>query len=230
MRYLLIIIFTSFSLTAQTSGCITYKSEIISQTIDTTKIKNDDVKKMMLQTVENMKCQMPHISYELKFNKDSSVFKRKEMMAVDNTIDYKEIAGFSDADGRFFTLINNKLRLRTFKFRNKKYIIKSNFLKWVIDDKRKNILGYDCIKAKTKKQLDNGNTINVIVWFTTELPFSFGPKEYVGLPGLVLQVEERGIKFYATSVDINNKKHKIEFPNVNKSMTRKEYLSQSLHR
>ncbi|QSS97539.1 GLPGLI family protein [Psychroflexus sp. ALD_RP9] len=230
MRYLLIIIFTSFSLTAQTSGCITYKSEIISQTIDTTKIKNDDIKKMMLQTVENMKRQMPHISYELKFNKNSSVFKRKEMMAIDNSIDYIDIAGFSDADGRFFTLINNKLRLRTFKFRNKKYIIKSNLPKWEIDNKTKNILGYNCIKAKTNKQLDNGSSISVVAWFTKELPFSFGPKDYVGLPGLVLQVEERGIKFYATSIDFYNKNHKIELPNVNKSITRKEYLSQSLHR
>lgn len=230
MKYFLVLIFISVSLTAQTSGHVTYKSEIVSQVIDTTKIKNDNIKQMMMQTVDKMKRQMPYVTYKLKFAKDKSVFKRKKMMSVDHTIDYDDIAGFSDANGQFFTVINDNLGLRTFRSRNKEYIIKSNLPKWDIVSERKNILGYNCMKATTLKQLDNGDNIEVNAWFAKDLPFNFGPKEFAGLPGLILEIEERGMRFYATKVRLTDKDYKIKFPDVDKSISKKEYLSQSPYR
>ncbi|WP_019039571.1 GLPGLI family protein [Psychroflexus tropicus] len=230
LRFLLLAIICSFHLNAQTSGHVTYKSEIVSQMIDTAKIKNDNVKQMMLQTVQKMKRQMPFITYELKFTKDKSVFNRKKMMSVDNIIDYEDIAGFSDANGEFFTSVNKGMRLRSFKSRSKEYIIKSNLPEWDIINEKKDVLGYNCMKAITKKQLDNGNYINVVAWFSKDLLYNFGPKEFIGLPGLVLEVEERGMKFYATNIRLNNKNYKIKLPDVSKSISRKEYLSQSFYR
>ncbi|TXE20214.1 GLPGLI family protein [Psychroflexus gondwanensis] len=62
--------------------------------------------------------------------------------------------------------------------------------------------------------------------FAKDLPFNFGPKEFVGLPGLILEIEERGIKFYATKVNLSNKNYNIKLPEVNKSISKKEFLSQ----
>lgn len=230
MKYLIVLIFISVSLTAPTSGDVTYKSEIVSQVIDTTKIKNDNIKQMMMQAVDKMKRQMPYVTYELKFTKDKAVFYRKKMMSVDNTIDYDDIAGFSDANGQFFTVINDNLGLRTFRSRNKEYIIKSNLPKWDIVSERKNILGYNCMKATTLKQLDNGDNIEVNAWFAKDLPFNFGPKEFAGLPGLILEIEERGMRFHATKVRLTDKDYKIKFPDMDKSISKKEYLSQSPYR
>ena len=230
MKYLIILIFISFNLTAQTSGHVTYKSEIVSQMIDTTKIKNDNIKQMMMQTVDKMKRQMPYVTYELKFTKDKAVFNRKKMMSVDHTIDYDDIAGFSDANGQFFTVINDNLRLRTFRSRNKEYIIKSDLPDWEISNETKKVLGYECMKATTIKQLDNGDNIEVNAWFAKDLPFNFGPKEFAGLPGLILEIEERGMRFYATKVRLTDKDYKTKFPDVDKSISRKEYLSQSPYR
>jgi GLPGLI family protein len=220
----------SLNLNAQTSGYVEYKSEIVSQVIDTTKIKNDNVKKMMLQTVLKMKKVMPYATYELKFNNKKSIFKIMKKMSVDNTIDFDNVAGFSDADGEFFTDIDNELRLRKIKAWNNEHLIRSSLPKWKIINTKKIILGYECIKATTQKQLDNGDFIEVITWFTKDLPYNFGPKEYAGLPGLILEIEERGIRFYATQVDLNDKTYTIKLPDVDKSITRKEFLGHSPYR
>jgi GLPGLI family protein len=184
----------------------------------------------MLQTVQKMKKEMPSASYELKFNDKKAIFKMKKKMSVDHTIDFDDIAGFSDADGEFFTDLVNEMRLRKIRAWNKDYIIRSSFPQWKIINQEKNILGYECLKATTKKQLDNGDLIEVNAWFTKDIPFSFGPKEYVGLPGLILEIEERGIRFYATQVNLNDKTYSIKLPEVDKSITRTKFLSQSPYR
>lgn len=62
---------------------------------------------------------------------------------------------------------------------------------------QRDILGYTCIKA-THMQ----DTTEVTAWFTTQLPYSFGPGGYNGLPGTILALtygEDRVM--LATSVE-----------------------------
>lgn len=56
---------------------------------------------------------------------------------------------------------------------------------WIITQKTKRIKGYLCYKALLK-----GSNKNVEVWFTKETKASTEPKEYWGLPGLILEIRE----------------------------------------
>jgi GLPGLI family protein len=62
---------------------------------------------------------------------------------------------------------------------------------WEILDDTTTLLTYKCQKAKI-----NYNNLQYEAWFTTQLPFNAGPKEFRGLPGLILKVstknEEKG--------------------------------------
>jgi GLPGLI family protein len=54
---------------------------------------------------------------------------------------------------------------------------------WEILDDTTTLLTYKCQKAKI-----NYNNLQYEAWFTTELPYNAGPKEFRGLPGLILKV------------------------------------------
>ncbi len=59
---------------------------------------------------------------------------------------------------------------------------------WKLYDETKVVLGYTCKKATTIT-FKTGRTQNITAWYTEEIPISDGPKDYGGLPGLILEME-----------------------------------------
>lgn len=55
-------------------------------------------------------------------------------------------------------------------------------MEWTIGDSTKSILGYECIMATT-----NYHGREWTAWFSPEIPASFGPWKFHGLPGLILE-------------------------------------------
>ena len=78
---------------------------------------------------------------------------------------------------------------------------------WEITDKTKKIGNYICRQAKTTEKLFSrqGHYYykDVIAWFTPEIPLSFGPKYYKGLPGLILQIEDKEYTLTAIKINLN---------------------------
>ncbi len=68
---------------------------------------------------------------------------------------------------------------------DKKYIIKDIAItpRWKTTDETKVIDGKKCTKAIARGPL------KVEAWYTTEIPFSFGPLGYYGLPGLIVELD-----------------------------------------
>ena len=52
----------------------------------------------------------------------------------------------------------------------------------------------------------------------------FGPIGYAGLPGVILELEARNYKYYATKINLNPKKEiKITKPTKGKKVTQEEF-------
>src|SRR6187455_1573274 len=89
----------------------------------------------------------------------------------------------------------------------KSYIIADSIkkLSWKVAGETKVILGHNCMKATAQRMqesfrmiMDNGeakrekvmDTMNIVAWFTNEIPGSFGPDIYQGqLPGTILEID-----------------------------------------
>lgn len=70
-------------------------------------------------------------------------------------------------------------------------------LGWKISSERKSILGYDCQRATCTFR---GRDYEA--WFTTEIPLSYGPWKFQGLPGLILEVADSKNEYHFTATGI----------------------------
>lgn len=126
-------------------------------------------------------------------------------------------------------------------------------LKWKLSQETKQIGDYLCFKATTtqkatksdfrnfrmKKAEENKEKkpttdimkegelpkeIEVVAWYTPEIPVSTGPENYQGLPGLILEVSAGKTTILCSKVVMNVKdKKEIKAPNKGKVVTQKEY-------
>lgn len=78
---------------------------------------------------------------------------------------------------------------------------------WEISTETKNMKGYKCKKAISKKF----NSL-VTAWFTEEIPIKAGPEKYDGLPGLILHLTNLGQEFTAEKIEILKNKTIIAKP------------------
>ena len=98
---------------------------------------------------------------------------------------------------------------------------------WNLSKEKKKILGYTCLKAigtikeynpMTKQTL----THTVTAWYSPKFPGLFGPAEYFGLPGLVLEASKGSYYFVAKSINLESDKT-ILSPTKGKKVSKKEF-------
>jgi GLPGLI family protein len=119
---------------------------------------------------------------------------------------------------------------------------------WKLIDETKKIGDYNCFKAeltipvseKQKKdyeeflkkeekkpalfKMEKPEDKVITAWYTPEIPVSFGPDNYWGLPGLILEVSEERLIILCSKVVLSNKeKTKIKAPNTGEKVTQKKF-------
>ncbi len=131
-------------------------------------------------------------------------------------------------DGIYY--VNNALKeiLHEENFVGDLFLIKYQPKNWKLFQETKQIGNYTCFKAVTiRKTKDNeiNDEDNIIeAWYTPQIPVNFGPKEYSGLPGLILEVQEGKLNIVASKIELNNKEAMvIEKPKRGKKVTEEEY-------
>lgn len=93
-------------------------------------------------------------------------------------------------------------------------------INWQLSNNTEVLLGYNCKTATGKF----GNRIYK-AWFCPDIPIADGPYKFVGLPGLILKVEDLNKNFSFTAISIlKNTPQNIRFYNAVIPTTKKKYL------
>jgi GLPGLI family protein len=133
-----------------------------------------------------------------------------------------------NADSYYYTKAGDSV---TQNYRNdaqfgKLIIQKNRLVNWKLGADTKIIAGFECYKAESEYEMKSGNKtipIPLIAWYCPQIPVSFGPLEYYGLPGLILELKEGKMTYIAKEIQLANEKIEINLPKT-KTITEEEYL------
>lgn len=213
------------------SGEVIYKTGLTEQAkaedLEIRKMNEED-KSFIDKYFEEGNRILPYLEYKLIFNRNEGLFENKApSMAVDNGIDLAKGYQYAQVEGKYYTNLERGITLRQFFDYDQISRVEDKIedLEWEIVEGEKIILGYKCKKAMGYIQNYAEKRRQAVAWFTTEIPFQFGPVDGAGLPGLILGFE-RGERFYyyADQINLSEENIQIEEPTKGKFYDRAQFV------
>lgn len=167
---------------------------------------------------------LKELEYILKFNQKMGVFQLEESLEIDNRSNLKP-AQITAGQGNYYHY--NKGVLHQREFVGDMLLISYDIpLEWTITQESKKVGAFTCYKALATYNFDNGvikKQNHVEAWFTNEIPVSYGPKHYFGLPGLILEVIDDSLRFYAVEIQLGGENVDIDLPDEGIKLTEIEF-------
>ena len=247
MKYfsILLIFLTTFSYTQEFQGKALYMSKV---GVDKSFMDNPRfgqyksyMEKMLKQNTEK--------DYVLHFNSTESIYREQEKLDIDDGRGgFNWMAQYvGDNIGKLYKNTNDKVTINETEFMGRFFLLTDPLVehKWKMTGESKKIGKYTCYKATYEKEVEessfsfgsfnqsqNQNTkakkmrkVQVVAWFTPEIPIATGPSRYGGLPGLILEVSDDKTTLLCTQIVMNpNEKIKIKKPKKGKVIPTSDFL------
>lgn len=226
-----ILLLSTINFNAQTKYLqVTYKKQsILSKTIDKT-VANDLVKLREIKKFEAQQNEaLSDVSFQLICNKlGESLFKPNEFLEIEGDRWKKLFVKLGGGGDIIYTNIYKKEQLWEKEAFGSFFLVTNDIDKfnWVLVNETKKIGNYLCYKALGEMEIESQNKIKkieIIAWYAPDLNYPFGPVEYCNLPGLILDVEVSGNRFYASKIEFkSDEKQLIIKPSKGKRVSLKE--------
>ncbi len=240
----LLLLFVNFAHAQEFQGRAIYISKSLNNVVFDTKAMSDEKAKELNEKINKMFEKI----FVLNFNKTESTYQQEQKLQKLGT---RGSTSASELEGELYKNSRTKQYLKAEEFANKNYII-TDALKnynWDITQESKTIGGYTCYKAisiikvtkkelqefeaeKVKKNKNKTSFFNlekpkdeiITVWYNPEIPVSHGPNKYWGLPGLIMEVNEKNLIILCSKVVLNPKdKKNIKAPKSGKIISQNAY-------
>ena len=246
MKYFfsLFIFFASLSYSQEFQGKAVYMSKV---GVDKSFLDNPRygqykgyMEKMLKQNTEK--------DYVLNFNSTESIYREIEKLDIeDGRGGFNWMAQYIGENiGKLYKNINDKVSINETEFMGRFFLLTDPLeeQKWKMTGESKKIGKYTCYKATYEKEVEEAtfsfgnfnqaqNTpkkkkmkkVNVVAWFTPEIPIATGPSRYGGLPGLILEVSDDQTTLLCTKIVMNpTDKVKIKKPKKGKIIATSDFL------
>lgn len=217
----LLMLFKIFLCISQNTKKIEYGLLFNLEEINDEKMKNSFLLKTINETKDDIK-------FELIFNDTISFFKTKEQLNIPNKSKIY-LASNMVIEGEYF--FNKSSLMLLHRISDISYIV-DNKLNWILHNEEKMIDNIKCYKATSEKIVINSKgkfVYPITAWYAPDLPYSFGPGMFVGLPGLVLEVRDRNFVIFAKKIDLKSNE-KIKEISIEKAIAEDVYLKRILNK
>lgn len=163
------------------------------------------------------------LEFVLKFNFKESYFSLEEQMESDNQPMVISFAKNIVSKGAYYYNSSDDILLREANNFENYTLVKSkpSQKKWNMTKEKKRIDKYLCYKATQIKIVENNSgkhEFEIEAWYCPEIPVPFGPNEFNGLPGLILELKDSHYTLYAKKIKLYTKKElkikRLESKNV----------------
>lgn len=232
------------------SGRATYKTHRKSsfELDSTTMATNPGIKNQL----EAQMRKMFQKTYILDFTKSESMFKQKQELDGPKVPKSNGaiimIGGMAGGRDVLYKNIKEKRMANKTDLMGKIFLIKDNLVSydWELTGETKNIGNYTCYKAVFEKEEESVEIKmidgevkeekgmkkrTIVAWYTPDVSISNGPKNFGGLPGLILEVNDGNETIMCSELVLNpSKTIDIKEPTKGKIVTRKKFAEISLEK
>jgi GLPGLI family protein len=238
---MLVITFVSTNTFAQDfQGEATYKTHRkFDIKLDSSQMNSDMHQRMM----DMMKKQFEK-TFILSFNKSESLYKEdKQLESPQPTGMVMVMVDAGGSDILYKNMKENRFASQNDVY-GKIFLVKDELQKhdWQLSAETKNIGDYTCYKATMTREVErmergisvNGDKelsdevhmeeITITAWYTPDIPVNNGPRNYHGLPGLILEINDGNQTIMCSKIVLNpDDKVSISEPTKGKKVDQKAY-------
>ncbi len=212
--------------------------------------KNEPLDPELQKAFEEAMKKASEKQYSLLFNKTECLYEEEKKLDKPEASNGMSVSVSFSSAGKKYLNVKDKNSIVEDEIFGKEFLIVEPLVKpeWKLIGETKKIGDYDCFKAelvipvseKQKKEyeeflkneekkpalfkMEKPEDKVVTAWYTPEIPVSFGPDNYWGLPGLILEVNDGDNMLLCSKVALNTKeKTKIKAPNTGEKVNQKKF-------
>lgn len=198
LRLLIILIFT-YSNAQVKSGEVVYG-------VTVTENKESNLEKMMLSMNANYYSITKEFEFMLLFNKSKASFSEVHKLYSDEQA--VKFGQLKVGVGGSFLIKNDSVYNEGASLGIGEYIKRKPLSKnWTLSTETKLIDNYVCYKATIEHIViykDKTFKHPITAWYCPQIPFSFGPLGYGGLPGLILELQTKDAVFGVKKIQLSD--------------------------
>lgn len=221
------------------TGRVYYKSSSSFKiSMDSTKMAPDVIEDLQKQLKKQMERE-----FVLTFSQTESNWKQVESLgagpATASSGGASIVINAGNQDKLLYKNVAEQNYIKEEDLMGRGFLVKDslNTYDWELSGETKQIGDYTCQKATYSRIVDSKvfsmgqdemeatkDTVNVTAWFTMQIPVSHGPEDFWGLPGLILELQNRGMTYIAERIVLNpNEPVKIGIPKKGEMISSKNY-------
>lgn len=170
-----------------------------------------------------------HLEFVLNIKQHQAKFYRNEKMENDGNRGIKVASSLAGFSGFYYSNSLTGETISEYEGYGPKYLVSSTLkdLGWKISKETKLVNGIKTFKATAVETYANEkgeHTWVITAWFAPEINKPFGPGNYGGLPGLILQLYRNKKTYTASSIKkVVLKEEDVNLPKTGKKVTKAEF-------